>query len=96
MSSMCTCAFAPPTRRSNKGVEIAVAGPLISNNQDVVVDAALQGPGVLYADDVDRIDDAISRGLLKRVLTDWSLTSPGLYLYLFESSPSAACAARLH
>jgi len=67
--------------KKGKKVEIAVAGPLISNHQDVVVDAALQGLGILYAYDVDRIDDAIARGLLKRVLTDWSLTSPGLYLY---------------
>jgi DNA-binding transcriptional LysR family regulator len=67
--------------KKGKKVEIAVAGPLISNHQDVVVDAALQGLGVLYAYDVDRVDEAIARGLLKRVLTDWSLTSPGLYLY---------------
>ena len=67
--------------KRGKKVEIAVAGPLISNHQDVVVDAALQGLGVLYAYDMDRIDEAIGRGLLKRVLADWSLTSPGLYLY---------------
>ena len=67
--------------KKGKKVEIAVVGPLISNHQDVVVDAALQGLGVLYAYDVDRIDEAIARGLLKRVLADWSLTSPGLYLY---------------
>lgn len=67
--------------KKGKKVEIAVAGPLISNHQDVVVDAALQGLGILYAYDVDRIDEALERGLLKRVLTDWSLTSPGLYLY---------------
>jgi DNA-binding transcriptional LysR family regulator len=67
--------------KKGKKVEIAVAGPLISNHQDVVVDAALQGLGVLYAYDVDRVDEAIARGLLKPVLSDWSLTSPGLYLY---------------
>ena len=56
-------------------------GPLISNHQDVVVEAALQGLGILYAYDVDRVDQAIARGQLKRVLAGWSLTSPGLYLY---------------
>ena len=56
-------------------------GPVISNHEDVVVDAVLQGLGLLYAYDMDRIDEAVARGLLTPVLTGWSLTSPGLYLY---------------
>ncbi len=56
-------------------------GPLISNYEDVVVDAALQGLGLLYAYNMDRIEEALTRGLLKPVLTGWTLTSPGLYLY---------------
>jgi DNA-binding transcriptional LysR family regulator len=61
--------------------EMAVEGPLISNHQDVVIEGALQGLGILYAYDDDRVDEALARNLLKRVLADWSLTSPGLYLY---------------
>src|SRR6266853_340575 len=64
-----------------KKLEIAVEGPLISNHQDVVVEGALQGLGILYAYDNDRVEEAIARGQLKRILVDWSLTSPGLYLY---------------
>src|SRR6266849_1039442 len=64
-----------------KKFEIAVEGPLISNHQDVVLEGALQGLGILYAYDDDRVDEAVSRGRLKRVLAGWSLTSPGLYLY---------------
>ena len=60
---------------------MAVEGPLISNHQDVVIEGALQGLGILYAYDDDRVDEAVARGRLKRVLADWSLTSPGLYLY---------------
>ena len=67
--------------KKGKKLEIAVEGPLISNYQDVVIEAALQGLGILYAYDLDRVDQAIARGQLKRVLADWSLTSPGLYLY---------------
>ena len=67
--------------KKRKKTEISVTGPLISNHQDVVVDAALQGLGLLYAYDIDRVDEAVAFGLLKPVLTDWSLTSPGLYLY---------------
>src|SRR5712664_1203074 len=67
--------------RKGKKVEMAVEGPLIANHQDVVVEAALQGLGILYAYDDDRVSDAFARGRLKRVLAGWSLTSPGLYLY---------------
>src|SRR5882757_360581 len=68
-------------QKKGKKLEMAVEGPLISNHQDVVVDAALQGLGILYAYDDDRVKGAIERGQLKCVLDDWSLTSPGLYLY---------------
>ena len=67
--------------KKGKKVEIPVQGPLISNQQDVVVEAALQGLGILYAYDDDRVTDALARGRLRRVLADWSLTSPGLFLY---------------
>ena len=67
--------------RKGKKLEVAVEGPLLSNHQDVVVEAALQGLGILYAYDHDRIDEAIARGRLKRVLTDWSARSPGIFLY---------------
>jgi DNA-binding transcriptional LysR family regulator len=67
--------------RRGKKVEIAVEGPLISNHQDVVVEAALQGLGILYAYDDDRVDEAMARRRLTRILADWSLMSPGLYLY---------------
>src|SRR5260221_10783330 len=67
--------------RKGKKVEMAVEGPLIANHQDVVVEAALQGLGILYAYDDDRVGEAIARGRLRRVLAGWSLTSPGLYRY---------------
>jgi DNA-binding transcriptional LysR family regulator len=60
---------------------MAVEGPLISNHQDVVIEGALQGLGILYAYDDDRVDEGLKRGRLKRILADWSLTSPGLFLY---------------
>src|SRR6267143_3979549 len=67
--------------RKGKKVEMAVGGPLIANHQDVVVEAALQGLGILYAYDDDRVSEALARGRLTRVLAGWSLTSPGLFLY---------------
>lgn len=67
--------------KKGKKLEMAVEGPLISNYQDVVEEAALQGLGILYAYDHDRVGEAIARGQLKRVLADWSITAPGLFLY---------------
>src|SRR5258706_4692924 len=67
--------------KKGKRLEMAVEGPLISNHQDVVIEGALQGLGILYAYDDDRVDEALAQGRLKRVLAGWSLTSPGLYLY---------------
>jgi DNA-binding transcriptional LysR family regulator len=67
--------------KNGKKLEMAVEGPLISNHQDVVIEGALQGLGILYAYDDDRVDVAAARGRLRRILADWSLTSPGLYLY---------------
>ena len=53
----------------------------ISNHKDIVVAAALQGLGILYAHDDDRAHDAIRHRKLRRVLADWSTTLPGLFLY---------------
>jgi len=65
----------------HKKLELAVEGPLISNLQEVVLEGALQGMGVLYAYDHEGVDDALAAGRLKRVLADWSPTLPGLFLY---------------
>src|SRR5216683_1181430 len=47
--------------KKGKKLEMAVEGPLISNHQDVVVEGALQGLGILYAYDDDRVDVALAR-----------------------------------
>ncbi len=67
--------------KKGRKLEMNVEGPLISNHQDVVIEGALQGLGILYAYDDDRVDEAVAGGRLTRILADWSLMSPGLYLY---------------
>jgi DNA-binding transcriptional LysR family regulator len=67
--------------KKGRKLEMAVEGSLISNHQDVVIEGALQGLGILYAYDDDGVDVALARGLLTRILADWTLTTPGLYLY---------------
>lgn len=68
-------------RKRGKVSEFFGEGPLIANHQDIVVPAALQGLGILYAYNDDGIAAALAEGRLKRVLSDWSPTVPGLYLY---------------
>jgi DNA-binding transcriptional LysR family regulator len=67
--------------KKGKAIEMSVNGPLISNFQGVVREGALQGLGILYTYDDDRIDEAVAAGKLKRVLADWSPTLPGVFLY---------------
>jgi DNA-binding transcriptional LysR family regulator len=67
--------------KKRKRIELNVEGALISNHQDVVIEGALQGLGILYAYDHDRVREAIAQGRLRRVLADWSPTVPGLFLY---------------
>ena len=64
-----------------QSVEATVTGPVISNHQDIVVPAALQGLGILYAYNDDGIAEALETGQLKRILVDCSPTVPGLFLY---------------
>jgi DNA-binding transcriptional LysR family regulator len=67
--------------KRGKGTEFFGEGPVIANHQDIVVPAALQGLGILYAYNDDGIAEALSDGRLQRVLADWSPTVPGLFLY---------------
>lgn len=67
--------------KKGKNISAIVNGPVISNHQDIVVPAALQGLGILYAYNDDGIAEALQSGRLKQILTDWSPTMPGLYLY---------------
>ncbi|MBK1683565.1 LysR family transcriptional regulator [Rhodoferax fermentans] len=66
-----------------KGVrlDIAAEGPLVTNNSDIGVAAALQGMGIAYAFERLRVDDHLAQGQLVQVLADWSITRPGLFLY---------------
>lgn len=67
--------------KKGKRLEIAVDGPVVTNNSDIGVAAALQGMGILYAFDRERVDVHLASGELVPVLEQWSITQPGLFLY---------------
>ena len=80
--------------KKGKRLEVAAQGPLVTNQSDVGVEAALQGLGVLYAFDRERVDEDLAQGRLMQVLADWSIARPGLFLYYSNRRhPQAALGA---
>lgn len=67
--------------KKGKRAEVAVEGPLVTNHSDIGIAAALQGLGIAYAFERERVDEHLDRGQLVQVLADWSITRPGLFLY---------------
>jgi len=67
--------------KKGKRLDMAVEGPLVTNNSDIGVAAALQGMGIAYAFERLRVDEHLAQGQLVQVLADWSITRPGLFLY---------------
>lgn len=68
-------------KKRGKRLEVAVQGPLVSNHSDTGVAAAVQGLGIAYAFDRERVDEHLAQGRLVQVLADWSVTKPGLFVY---------------
>ena len=66
--------------RRKRALEIAVDGPLIVNDVDLAVRAALDGVGITYLSD-RHVEPFVRDGRLERVLTEWSPSMPGFYLY---------------
>ena len=66
---------------SEKGAwfEVAVEGPLIVNDKETALRAALDGAGIAFLSDW-RVAEAVSRGLLVPMLEDWSAPFPGHHL----------------
>ncbi|MNN87207.1 LysR substrate binding domain protein [compost metagenome] len=60
--------------------EIAIEGPLIVNDDRVILEAALNGTGFAYLFEA-YVHDALANGRLVRVLKDWCQPFAGLYLY---------------
>ena len=67
--------------KKGKRIEVAVEGPLVTNHSDTGVAAALQGLGIVYAFDRERVDALLAQERLVEVLSDWSIARPGLFLY---------------
>jgi len=66
--------------KRGRALTVAVHGPLVVDDVDVMIRAALDGIGLAYADE-ERVAAHLQRGALERVLDDWCQPFPGFYLY---------------
>jgi DNA-binding transcriptional LysR family regulator len=66
--------------RGKRVLEVAVEGPLVVNDADLAVRAALDGVGIAYLIDL-HVAALVRSGKLERVLAPWSPSFPGFYLY---------------
>lgn len=67
--------------RQGQRIDVAVEGPVVTNHVDIGVAAALNGLGIAYHFEQDGVAELLAQGRLVRVLAEWSVTRPGLYLY---------------
>jgi DNA-binding transcriptional LysR family regulator len=66
--------------RGGVEVDIDVEGPLTLNDQDLMVDAALDGAGLAFVFEA-QVKQLLAKRKLARVLADWCPAYPGFFLY---------------
>jgi len=65
---------------AGQSLQVRVDGPLVFNDSDLILAAALSGQGIAQLFE-DQVSGYLAAGQLTRVLDSWSWTSPGYYLY---------------
>jgi DNA-binding transcriptional LysR family regulator len=66
--------------KGKKTLSVAVNGPLIVDDVETLVRAALDGIGLAFVSD-ERVAPELASGALIRVLEDWCQPFPGFFLY---------------
>jgi DNA-binding transcriptional LysR family regulator len=66
--------------KGGESLTVEVNGPMITNGQELMVEAALQGCGLAYVWD-ERVRDELESGRLIRCLDDWCQTDDSLFIY---------------
>jgi DNA-binding transcriptional LysR family regulator len=66
--------------KGRKSLSVAVSGPLIVDDEILVIQAALQGVGLAFMSD-ERVTSHLQSGALVRVLESWCQPFPGFFLY---------------
>ena len=66
--------------KGRKSLSVAVNGPLIVDDVETLVRAAIDGIGLAFVSD-ERVEAQIKSGELIRVLEEWCQPFPGFFLY---------------
>ena len=66
--------------QAGKALNVKVAGQLVLNDVDLIVEAAVTGRGIGFLLE-DHVSPGLADGTLKRVLEDWCEPFDGYYLY---------------
>jgi DNA-binding transcriptional LysR family regulator len=61
-------------------MEVGVEGPLVFDDEEMVIEAALAGLGLAYVIE-DQVTSLLQAGALVRALDDWCAPFPGFFLY---------------
>lgn len=80
--------------KGKKSLSVAVSGPLIVDDVETLVRAALDGVGVGFVSD-ERVSAHLASGELVRVLEDWCQPFPGFFLYYPSRRQQPAALAAL-
>jgi DNA-binding transcriptional LysR family regulator len=66
--------------KGKQSLVVGVAGPLVVDDVDLSIRAAIDGVGLAFVDD-DRVAGHLASGALVRVLEEWCPPFPGFFLY---------------
>ncbi len=80
--------------KGNQSMTVAVSGPLVVDDLDLVIRAALDGVGIAYMGE-DRAAPHLASGALVRVLEPWCQPFPGFFLYYASRRQQPAALAAL-
>ena len=80
--------------KGKKSLSVAVSGPLIVDDVELLVHAALDGLGLAFVSE-ELAADHMAKGTLVRVLEDWCQPFPGFFLYYPSRRQQPAALAAL-
>ena len=80
--------------KGKKSLSVAVNGPLVVDDVEIMVRAAIDGVGLAFVSD-ERVEPQLQSGELIRVLEDWCQPFPGFFLYYPSRRQQPAALAAL-
>ena len=80
--------------KGKESLSVAVNGPLIVDDVETLVRAAIDGVGLAFVSD-ERVEPQLKSGELIRVLEDWCQPFPGFFLYYPSRRQQPAALAAL-